>query len=86
MLSILKKKNDTRKAAAGNTTAGAPENTANGGASSKPVSSIPPGQVELIKTDEPTAAVIMAIVSNKSEIPLERLHFIRIKQVEDHLQ
>lgn len=39
--------------------------------------------VELIETDEKTAAVIMAIVSDKSGIPLNRLAFKSIKLVED---
>ena len=40
------------------------------------------GDVELIDTDEKTAAVIMAIVSQKSGIPLNRLSFksIRLKE------
>ena len=41
------------------------------------------GQVDLIDTDEKTAAVIMAIVSNKSGIPLERLSFKSIKLIDD---
>ncbi len=41
------------------------------------------GQVELINTDEKTAAVIMAIVSEKSGIPLERLDFKSIRLIED---
>ena len=41
------------------------------------------GQVELINTDEKTAAVIMAIVSEKSGIPLERLNFKSIRLIED---
>ncbi len=41
------------------------------------------GNVELINTDEKTAAVIMAIVSQKSGIPLNRLSFKSIKQKED---
>ena len=40
------------------------------------------GQLELIDTDEKTAAVIMAIVSNKSGIPLNRLSFKSIKLLE----
>ncbi len=40
-------------------------------------------QVELINTDEKTAAVIMAIVAQKSGIPLERLRFISIKLIEE---
>lgn len=41
------------------------------------------GQLELIDTDEKTAAIIMAIVSNKSGIPLNRLSFKSIKLLED---
>lgn len=41
------------------------------------------GELELINTDEKTAAVIMAIVSDKSGIPLNRLSFESIKLVED---
>lgn len=41
------------------------------------------GSVELIDTDERTAAVIMAIVSNKSGIPLNRLDFKSIRLMED---
>ena len=41
------------------------------------------GELELINTDEKTAAIIMAIVSDKSGIPLNRLSFKTIKLVED---
>ena len=41
------------------------------------------GSVELINTDEKEAAVIMAIVSDKSGIPLEKLSFKTIKLLED---
>lgn len=41
------------------------------------------GQVELIDTDEKSAAVIMAIVSKKSGIPLERLSFKSIKLIDN---
>ena len=41
------------------------------------------GELELVGTDEKTAAVIMAIVSDKSGIPLNRLSFKSIKLVED---
>ncbi len=41
------------------------------------------GNLELVDTDEKTAAVIMAIVSNKSGIPLERLQFKSITLMED---
>lgn len=39
--------------------------------------------VELIGVDEPTAAVLMAIVSAQSGIPLERLSFHSIRLLED---
>lgn len=42
-----------------------------------------PGKTILTGVDDPTAAVIMAIVSNKSGIPLERLNFKSIKLKED---
>ena len=41
------------------------------------------GELQLIGTDEETAAVIMAIVSDKSGIPLNRLSFKSIKLLED---
>ena len=41
------------------------------------------GTLDLIDTDEKTAAVIMALVSNKSGIPLNRLSFKSIKKVEE---
>lgn len=41
------------------------------------------GELVLENVDEPTAAVIMAIVSNKSGIPLNRLCFKSIKLLED---
>ena len=41
------------------------------------------GKLDLIDVDEPTAAVIMAIVSNQSGIPLNRLSFKSIKKLED---
>ena len=40
------------------------------------------GELLLVKTDEPTAAVIMAIVSNQSKIPLNRLSFKSITLLE----
>ncbi len=42
------------------------------------------GEVELIGTDEKTAAVIMAIVSQQSGIPLNRLSFKSIRLVDDN--
>ena len=41
------------------------------------------GDLELVGTDEKTAAVIMAIVSDKSGIPLNRLLFKSITLMED---
>ena len=41
------------------------------------------GELELVNTDEKTAAVIMAIVSDKSGIPLNRLNFKSIKLMEE---
>ncbi len=41
------------------------------------------GSLDLYKTDEKTAAVIMAIVSNESGIPLNRLQFNSIKLIEE---
>ena len=41
------------------------------------------GSLDLIGVDEKTAAVIMAIVSNKSGIPLNRLSFKSIRLMED---
>ena len=41
------------------------------------------GKLDLIDVDEPTAAVIMAIVSDQSGIPLNRLNFKSIKKLED---
>jgi hypothetical protein len=41
------------------------------------------GTLVLYKVEEPTAAVIMAIVSNESGIPLNRLSFKSIKLLED---
>ena len=41
------------------------------------------GELVLENVDKPTAAVIMAIVSNKSGIPLNRLCFKSIKLLED---
>lgn len=41
------------------------------------------GSLDLYKTDEKTAAVIMAVISNESGIPLNRLNFKSIKLVEE---
>ncbi len=41
------------------------------------------GEVELIGTDEKTAAVIMALVSHNSGIPLNRLSFKSIRLLEE---
>ncbi|MGN0543883.1 MAG: OadG family protein [Acutalibacteraceae bacterium] len=41
------------------------------------------GKLDLVDVDEPTAAVIMAIVSDRSGIPLNRLNFKSIKRIEE---
>lgn len=41
------------------------------------------GKLDIVDVDEPTAAVIMAIVSDQSGIPLNRLNFKSIKKLED---
>ncbi|MBQ8784099.1 MAG: OadG family protein [Clostridia bacterium] len=41
------------------------------------------GEVELVGTDEKTAAVIMALVSHNSGIPLNRLSFKSIKLLDE---
>ena len=43
----------------------------------------PSAGVQLVGVDEPIAAVVMAIVSNESGIPLNRLSFKSIKITED---
>lgn len=42
---------------------------------------VPAGSIQLIDVDEPTAAVVMALVSNQSGIPLERLAFKSIRGI-----
>ena len=42
------------------------------------------GEVDLIGVDEKTAAVIMAIVSKQSEIPLNRLSFKSIRLMDSN--
>ncbi|MCR5523848.1 MAG: OadG family protein [Clostridia bacterium] len=44
------------------------------------------GKLDLIDVDEPTAAVIMAIVSEQSGIPLNRLSFNSIRKMEENNQ
>ena len=51
-------------------------------AAAAPAPAAAPG-VQLVGVDEPTAAVVMAIVSNESGIPLNRLSFKSIKITED---
>ncbi len=48
-----------------------------------PVAGVSQGTIDLVGVDEKTAAVIMAIVSDKSGIPLNRLSFKSIKLMED---
>ena len=64
----------------------APVTASAGAASTSPVplpDTESQGELILENVDEPTAAVIMAIVSNKSGIPLNRLCFKSIKLLED---
>lgn len=48
---------------------------------SAPVAAYASSSVQLIDVDEPTAAVVMALVSKESGIPLERLKFKSIKGI-----
>ena len=48
-----------------------------------PVAGVSQGTIDLVNVDEKTAAIIMAIVSDKSGIPLNRLSFKSIKLVEE---
>lgn len=52
-------------------------------AAAAPAPAAPSAGVQLVGVDEPTAAVVMAIVSNESGIPLNRLSFKSIKITED---
>ncbi len=52
-------------------------------AGAQPAANVSNGELELIETDEKTAAVIMALVSYKSGIPLNRLSFKSIRLMED---
>lgn len=49
-----------------------------------PASKAMRGEVKLIGVDEPTAAILMALVSHNSGIPLEKLDFKSIKALEDN--
>ena len=42
------------------------------------------GEVDLVGVDEKTAAVVMAIVSNQSNIPLNRLSFKSIRLMDEN--
>lgn len=58
------------------------------GAAAKPAGRALPetesqGELKLQNVDDPTAAAIMAIVSNQSGIPLNRLSFKSIKLIEE---
>ncbi len=64
-------------------TAKAPEANVPAAAAESTAPYVSQGQVELIDTDEKTAAVIMAIVSKKSGIPLERLSFKSIRLMDE---
>lgn len=70
---IFDKTNETAKAPAATTPA----------APAAPAAQPAQSGVELVGVDEPTAAVIMAIVSHQSGISLDRLAFKSIKLSED---
>lgn len=70
---IFDKTSETAKAPAATTPA----------ASAAPAAQPAQSGVELVGVDEPTAAVIMAIVSHQSGISLDRLAFKSIKLSED---
>lgn len=76
IFSIVTKK---KAAPAPKTTKPAPAHTATTGKTVKTLRS----EIKLIDVDEPTAAVIMALVSHNSGIPLEKLDFKSIKPLED---
>ncbi|MGN1195529.1 MAG: OadG family protein [Acutalibacteraceae bacterium] len=71
-------------------TAKAPEAGSTASPTNTPPAAVPlpdtesQGELILENVDEPTAAVIMAIVSNKSGIPLNRLCFKSIKLLEEN--
>ena len=64
-------------------TAAVPEQAASAPAGVPMPAGMNQGELELIGTDEKTAAIIMAIVSDKSGIPLNRLAFKSIRLMED---
>lgn len=53
-------------------------------ASLTPITNGSGGTLQLVKVDEPTAAMIMAIISDESGIPLSELCFKSIKLISDH--
>ena len=77
VIRAIESKANSKKAAA------APAATASAPAGVPMPAGMNQGELELIGTDEKTAAVIMAIVSDKSGIPLNRLSFKSIKLMED---
>ena len=77
VIRVIENKANSKKAVA------TPEQTASAPAGVPMPDGMNQGELELINTDEKTAAIIMAIVSDKSGIPLNRLSFKSIKLVED---
>ncbi len=61
--------------------AAAPSSVAPAAPAAAPAAYVPAGSIQLIDVDEPTAAVVMALVSNQSGIPLERLAFKSIRGI-----
>ena len=77
VMALLSKKNKKEEASA------APEAAPSAPAGTPLADGNSAGKLDLVDVDEPTAAVIMAIVSEQSGIPLNRLSFKSIKKVED---
>ena len=71
-------KSDSSASAAPSITA-APAPAAAPSPAAAPVAYVPANCVQLVDVDEPTAAVVMALVSKETGIPLERLMFRSIK-------
>lgn len=77
-----KKKKSAPKAKAEKAPAKAPAATVSAPAATALPANCSTGQLDLYDVDEKTAAVIMAIVSHESGIPLNRLQFKSIKAIE----
>ena len=49
-----------------------------------PVAGVSQGTIDLVNVDEKTAAIIMAIVSDTTGVPLERLDFTSIRLIKEN--